>query len=260
MNLNEAERAQYEWQLWVDGFGEEGQRKLKAASVLVSRCGGVGGTAACELAAAGVGRIVLAHGGDLRPSDLNRQILMSHAGLGTSRVQQAAERLRALNPHIRVETVPENLSESNAHRLIADVDLVIDAAPLFEERFAMNRAAVALLKPMVECAMFALEAQCTTILPGTTACLACRVPVRPPDWKRQFPVFGAVAGMIGSLGAMEAIKMLAGFGTPLLDRLFIIDLRSVTSRILSTRRNPGCRECGHLPFLPKGSQEADGQP
>src|SRR5436189_2727908 len=95
--LTPDERAIYEWQLWVEGFGEAGQLRLKNATVLVSRCGGVGGTLALHLAAAGVGRLILAHAGNLRANDLNRQLLMSPAGLGKSRVEQAAERLRAFN-------------------------------------------------------------------------------------------------------------------------------------------------------------------
>src|SRR6266545_2793847 len=111
--LTDAERAVYEWQLWVDGFGEPGQEKLKGASVLVSRCGGVGSAVAYQLAAAGVGRLVLAHRGDLRANDLNRQLLMSHAAVGTPRVEQAARRLREFNPFVEVVAVSENVSEEN---------------------------------------------------------------------------------------------------------------------------------------------------
>src|SRR6476659_9078095 len=111
--LTDSERARYEWQLWVPDFGEAGQEKLKGASVLISRCGGVGGMAAYELAAAGVGRLVLAHAGNLRPDDLNRQLLMSHAGLGQSRVHQAARRLRELNPYVELVPIEENISEAN---------------------------------------------------------------------------------------------------------------------------------------------------
>src|SRR5919112_1485812 len=100
--------------MWVPGVGEEGQRKLKGASVLVSRIGGVGGLAAYELAAAGVGRLILAHAGDVKPSDLNRQLLMTHAAIGTSRVECAARRLRELNPRLEVVAVPENVSAENA--------------------------------------------------------------------------------------------------------------------------------------------------
>jgi len=245
MSLTDAERSQYEWQFDVEGFGESGQCKLKESSVLVSRCGGVGGSAAWQLAAAGVGRIVLAHGGILKAADLNRQTLMAHDWLGKPRVEHAAARLRALNPHIVIETITENISEANAACLVGGVDLVVDAAPLFEERYAMNRAAVQLGKPMVECAMYEMEAYCTTFLPGTTSCLACLCPEKPSYWQRKFPVFGAVSGMIGSIAAMEAIKVLAGFAEPLLDRMLVIDLKSSNCRVQKIRRNPRCLICGH---------------
>src|SRR5882672_2943571 len=105
--LSDEERAIYEWQMWTPHFGEAGQEKLKNATVLVSRIGGVGGSLALQLAAAGVGRLILAHAGNLRPSDLNRQILMSHSRLGQSRVVQAADKLRELNPRVEIETAEE---------------------------------------------------------------------------------------------------------------------------------------------------------
>jgi molybdopterin/thiamine biosynthesis adenylyltransferase len=244
--LSDAERAVYEWQLSVPGFGEPGQERLKGASVLVSRCGGVGGAAAYQLAAAGIGRLVLAHAGPLRPDDLNRQLLMSHAGIGRLRVEQAAARLRELNPFIQVETVAENVSEENAERLVGRADLVMSCAPLFRERLLLNRAAVAQSKPMVDCAMYELEAQLTTVLPGQAPCLACLYPEEPPAWRRRFPVFGAVAGAVGSLGAMEAIKVLAGLGEPLLGRLLVCDLRDMTFQKVTIHRRPGCTVCAHI--------------
>lgn len=243
MALTDLERRLYEWQLWVPGFGEAGQQKLKSASVLISRCGGVGGAAAQQLAVAGVGRLVLAHAGSLKPSDLNRQILMRHDGLGRSRVEQAARRLRELNPLVTIEAVPENVSDENAARLVGSVDLVLCAAPLFQERLRLNRAAVQQHKPLVDCAMCDLGVQVTTVLPGQTPCLACLYPEAPPDWKRQFPVFGAVAGVAGNLGAVEAIKVLAGLGEPLRDRLLVGDLRAMSFRTVKTRRDPLCPVC-----------------
>src|SRR3954466_15436336 len=136
--LTAEERATYEWQMCVPGLGEEGQGKLKAASVLITRVGGLGGVVAYELAAAGVGRLVLAHAGTVKPGDLNRQILMTHAALGTSRVECAARRLRELNPRLEVVAVPENASADNTGRLVATADLVVCCAPLFEERLALN--------------------------------------------------------------------------------------------------------------------------
>jgi len=119
--LSPAELDRYAWQLGVTDLGVTGQRRLKQASVLVSRIGGVGGTAALYLAVVGVGRLVLAHAGPVRRDDLNRQVLMSTPELGRPRIEVAAERLAALNPHVVVETVGENVSEANASRLVAGV-------------------------------------------------------------------------------------------------------------------------------------------
>jgi molybdopterin/thiamine biosynthesis adenylyltransferase len=244
--LTEEERSVYEWQMWVEGFGETGQRALRSATVLISRCGGVGGTAAYYLAAAGVGRLILAHGGNIKPSDLNRQLLMTHAGLGTSRVASAARRLKELNPRLQVTPLAQNISESNASRLVSEADLVLDCAPLFEERFLMNREAVRQGKPLIDSAMFELEGQLTTILPGRTPCLACIYPTPPVGWKRQFPVFGAVAGTFGALAALEAIKVLTGIGQPLTGQMLVADLGHLTFRKVPLQRNPQCAVCGQL--------------
>ncbi|HSI35724.1 MAG: ThiF family adenylyltransferase [Phycisphaerae bacterium] len=242
--LGADEHAAYEWQMWIDGLGEPGQRKLKAASVLISRCGGVGGAAATYLAAAGVGRLVIAHAGDLRPSDLNRQTLMTHDWIGRPRVELIRKRLLDLNPRLSVETWAENASEANADRLVSSVDWVVDAAPMFQERHALNAAAVRHRKPMAECAMFETELQVTTILPGQTACLACRYPGVPPEWTRRFPVLGAVAGIAGTLAAMEVIKGITGMGEMLTDRLLVADLLSMKFQTLRLHRDPTCRVCG----------------
>jgi molybdopterin/thiamine biosynthesis adenylyltransferase len=242
--LTSEERAIYEWQMWVPGFGEKSQRKLKAASVFISRVGGLGGMVAHQLAAAGVGRLVLAHGGNLKPSDLNRQLLQNHDRIGQPRIDSIVRRLRELNPRLEIVAVGENVSEANADQLVAQADLVVDAAPLFEERYALNRAALAARKPMVECAMYSLEAHVTTILPGRTACLRCLYPEKPPQWKREFPVIGAVSGTAGCLGAVEVIKLITGLGEPLAGVLLVMDLGSMNFRRLRTARRPDCPECG----------------
>lgn len=245
-SLTELEKATYEWQMWVPDFGKKGQEKLKQASVLISRVGGVGGVVAYELAAAGIGKLVLAHGGNVKPSDLNRQILMTYDWLGKSRVESAARRLRELNPNIEIVAVAENISESNIESLVGQVDLIVDCAPLFQERFSMNSEAVRQGKPIVECAMYELEAQITTIIPGKTPCLSCLYPTDPTAWKRQFPVFGAVSGAIACLGAMEAIKVIAGLGEPLLGKLLMCDLRDMNFRKINIQRRLDCPVCGKL--------------
>jgi len=241
--LTDVEREVYSWQTTVAGFGEEGQRRLKAATVMVSRIGGLGGLVAYELAAAGVGRLVLAHAGKLKPSDLNRQLLMRHDALGQARIDTAVESLKALNPRLEIVALPGNVTEANATKLVAQADVVVDCAPLFEERFAMNAACVSLAKPMVECAMYETEAHITSFAPGRTGCLRCLYPEEPGDWKRRFPVIGAVSGTVGCLGAMEAIKIITGFGEPLFNRLVTCDLRSMTFNSVRLRQRSDCVVC-----------------
>ncbi len=243
--LTDKERAVYEWQLDVAGFGgEEGQEKLKNASVLVSRCGGLGSVVAYELAAAGVGKLILAHGGNVKESDLNRQLLMTDDWLGKPRIESVERRLKELNPRLEIMAVNDNINEDNAKALVSEADVIVDAAPLFKERFLMNREAVAQNKVLVDCAMYELEAQITTIIPGETPCLACLYPKEPVAWKRRFPVFGAVSGTVACMGAMEAIKVISGLGEPLKNRLFSMDLRDMTFAVTNIKRNPSCKICG----------------
>ncbi|QOV89739.1 HesA/MoeB/ThiF family protein [Humisphaera borealis] len=242
--LTDEERAIYAWQMRIPGLGEPGQQKLKGASVLISRCGGLGGAVAYELAAAGVGRLVIAHAGNVKPSDLNRQLLMTHDQIGRSRIESIDRRLRELNPRLEIVPVAENVSSANADRLVAQADIVVDAAPLFEERFALNDAAVRQHKPMVECAVYEMDVHVTTILPGRTPCLRCIVPEMPVDWKRQFPILGAVSGVAGCIGAVEVVKLLTGIGKPLAGVRLVMNLDTMQVRQLKLMRDPGCPACG----------------
>jgi molybdopterin/thiamine biosynthesis adenylyltransferase len=244
MELTEEERAIYEWQIWVHGLGEAGQAKLKASTALISRVGGLGGPLAQSLAAAGIGKLVLAHAGNTKPSDLNRQILQTHDQLGKSRVESCRRRLLDLNPRLEVEVVAENVTEENVARLVGTADLVFDCAPLFRERLLLNRECVRLGKPLIEAAMFELEGQLTTIIPGQTPCLACLYPEIPPGWKREFPVIGAVSATVANLAALEGIKLIAGFGELLTGKLLIFDARTMAFRKIALKRNPDCPVCG----------------
>jgi molybdopterin/thiamine biosynthesis adenylyltransferase len=245
-DLSDDERSRYEWQLWVRDFGEEGQRRLKNAAVLVSRIGGVGGTTAMQLAAAGVGRLILAHAGDLRRNDLNRQLLMTTDWIGKPRVESAERRLRELNPHVEIEAIADNVSESNVAVLVSRCDVVVSAAPLFAERLLMNREAVRQRKPLVDSAMYELEGRLTTIVPGRSPCLNCLYAEPPPNWKREFPVLAAVSSTAGSLAAMEVIKLIAGIGEPLAGRLLTFDLRDMSFRTLPIARRRDCLVCGEM--------------
>lgn len=245
-NLTPEDHAIYEWQMWVDGFGELGQQRLKGATVLVSRIGGLGGVVAWELAAAGVGKLLLAHAGNVKPSDLNRQLLMHYEAIGKSRVETAQKSLKEFNPAIEIEAIPENINAGNARKLVEQVDLAVGCAPLFEERLALSHACFELRKPLVDCAMYELTFQVTTIQPGQTACLACRVPAPPPEWKRQFPVIGAVSGIAGCIGATEAIKLITKIGDPLYNKLLMGDCRTNRFQQIQLQKNPTCSVCGQL--------------
>lgn len=246
MELTEEEQAIYHWQMLVSDFGSAGQSKLKQASVMISRAGGVGGLVAYQLAAAGVGKLVIAHAGSIKPSDLNRQLLMTHAGMGQSRIESIERRLGELNPRLKVVGIAENVTQENVRSLVEQADVVVDCAPLFPERFAMNDEAVRQRKPLVECAMYELEAQLTTIIPGQTPCLRCLFPTEPPTWTRRFPVFGAVSGTVACMAAMETIKLIAGLGEPLLGRMLRFDLRDMSFHTLHVQRQPNCPSCSNI--------------
>ena len=241
--LTDEDRAIWEWQIATADLGEAGQERLKGASVLVSRCGGLGSVVAYELAAAGVGTLVLAHAGNLQPSDLNRQLLMTHDWLGKPRIESVRRRLLDLNPRLNLITYNANISADNADEMVAQADLIVDCAPLFVERYAMNQAAFEQGKPIVECVMYDMEYQITTMIPGETPCLRCLYPEDPPGWKRQFPVFGAVSGTVACLGATEAIKLITGIGNPLTNRLLCADLRHSTQHEIAIQRRHNCPVC-----------------
>ena len=234
----------YAWQEAVTGFGAEGQKRLRDATVLVSRVGGVGGTAAIYLAAAGIGRLILAHAGPLRLDDLNRQILMNTPGLGQSRADVATATLASLNPDVAVEAVPENISPENALSLVRRCDLVVSAAPLFSERLAMNAAAVASGTPLVDAAMYDMEARLFVRETASDPCLACLYPADPPEWNRRFPVLGAVSGTIGSLAALAAIQVLADMPRAAAGRLTHLDLSTLSQQHVIIQRRDTCPVCG----------------
>ncbi len=234
----------YTWQEDVPGFGKAAQEKLKNTTALVSRVGGLGGPVAQSLAAAGVGRIILAHGGKLRADDLNRQILMTHEGLGRDRHAQAAETLRRFNRDLEIESVGENISEENAAGLVARADLVFSCAPLFEERLLMNREAMRQGKYFVDGAMCSMEGHVLAVDPGKSTCLACLIKEPPAYWKRRFPVIGAVSAMVAQIAVLEGLKLVTRFAEPALDQMIHVDAAKMRMKKVRLVRDPGCEHCG----------------
>ncbi|GAB3372489.1 HesA/MoeB/ThiF family protein [Azotobacter armeniacus] len=244
--LSEFERERYSRQLRIEGFGEEGQLRLKGSTVLVSRVGGVGGTAAMNLARAGVGRLILAHGGKVVPEYLNRWQLVTPADLGRPCADVWAEKLREINPEIEITAINDYVTKENISGLVSEADLIVDGAPLFEERYLMNDEAMRQGKPVCMGAMFSMEGYASTFIPGETGCLRCIFPEKPEFWTdiKIFPAIGPGPVIVGTTIAMEAIKVLTGFGQPLKNILWFFDLESNTTRYLQVERTKDCPACG----------------
>ncbi|MCM3921357.1 HesA/MoeB/ThiF family protein [Frankia sp. AiPs1] len=236
------------------GFGPGEQERLSGATVLVAGIGGVGGAATTYLAAAGVGRLVLVHPGSLEKPDLNRQTLMRPDRIGESRVLIAADTLGIHYPDVAVETWDRDLFDPLLPELVAGADIVIDARHNFPERFQINRMCLDAEVPLVVAAMNATEIQLLTVA-GDSACLRCVFAEGDPDWDPLgFPVFGAVAGTVGCLAAMEVIKLISGFGEPSIGRLLVADLWDLEVRSLSVARDPACVDCGSRQRRPRASR------
>jgi molybdopterin/thiamine biosynthesis adenylyltransferase len=245
VNLTPTELERYRRQMMLPNFGEIAQKRLKSATVLVTGVGGLGGTAALYLAVAGVGRLILVRGGDLRLDDMNRQILMTDDWVGKPRVLKAKQTLEAINPDIQVEAVHEYITPENVDSLVKSADMALDCAHNFTERDVLNGACVRWRKPMVEAAMDGMEAYLTTIIPGVTPCLSCFFPEKP-DWDRRgFAVLGAVSGTLACLTALEAIKLITGFSQPLLSQLLTIDLIRMEFAKRRSYRDRCCQVCGN---------------
>lgn len=245
MHLNAQERERYRRQLMLDGFSEEHQQRLKNSTALVAGIGGLGGTAALYLALAGIGRLILVHAGNLTRSNMNRQALMKNDGIGKSRVRQAKKTIREINPDVELEVHDERITDENVDRLLRGARIALSTRPNFAERKVLNRACVERFVPMVEAAMNGMEGYLFNVIPSATSCLHCLYPEDDPAWQELgFPVIGAVSGMLGCLMALEAIKLLTGFGKPLLSQMLIFNTADLEFRKVNIRRDDCCPVCG----------------
>lgn len=248
LNLTPTELERYRRQIMLPGFGEDAQRQLKKTTVLVTGVGGLGGTAALYLAVAGIGRLILVRGGDLRLDDMNRQILMTHDWVNRPRVFKAKETLERINPDVQVDAICEYITPDNVDRLVQSADLALDCAHNFDERNWLNAACVRWQKPMIEAAMNDMEAYLTTIVPGQTPCLSCIFPEKP-DWDRRgFGVLGAVSGTLACLTALEAIKLITGLGESLRSQLLTMNFNHMEFVKRRPYHDPNCPVCGGLSF------------
>lgn len=247
MSFTQDEIERYARHLVLAEIGGPGQQRLKAANVLIVGAGGVGGPAALYLAAAGVGRVALVDPDVVALSNLQRQIQFTFEDLGRSKVDVAAKGLRALNPYVEVEAHAVALDKSNAADLVRGRTVVIDSTDDFSTRFAVNAACVAAGVPLVSGALGRWSGQ-VAVFEGRP-CYRCLVPEAPLDADAcaRVGVIGALAGVTGSMAALEAIKIIAGAGQSLTGRLLIYDALKGAARTVTIAADPQCLVCGRKP-------------
>jgi molybdopterin/thiamine biosynthesis adenylyltransferase len=246
--LNTYEQERYSRQLLLPEWTELGQVALRNASVLVIGAGALGSPVALYLAGAGVGRLGIVDDDDVELSNLHRQPLHFTPDIGQPKAESAVAKLRFLNQDIVVEAYRTRIDETNAVGLVEGQDLVVDCSDSFETRYAVNAACCAAGIDLVEGGAVGWSGLVMTIVPGRTACYRCAFPVEPEDAQScaEAGITGPVAGVIGSLQALEALKFLTGAVPPLVDAFLSFDLASMETTRVSVKRRSDCPDCGSL--------------
>ena len=227
----------------IPSFGRTGQRKLKAAHVVVAGLGGLGSPASIYLTAAGVGHLTIIDAQRVELSNLNRQVLHREPDIGQSKVKSATEKLKAMNSDIIVDGIFVQITSKNVGQLIKGADVVVGGLDNYSTRYLLNEACVQNNIPFIHGAVEELVGQLMTIMPSKGPCLKCAVPKEPAK-KSLFPVLGATPGVIGCLQAMEAIKLITGVGKPLVGRMLIFNGIDMTFDEMKVNRDPNCQVCG----------------
>ncbi len=245
--LSRDELAFYSRQLGLDGFGAEGQARLRNASVLVIGAGGLGSPCALYLAAAGVGRLGLVDFDDIDVSNLHRQILYSADQVGQAKIDRAADRLRSLNPHVRIEPIRARLTRDNARETIRAYDLVADGADNFATRYLVNDACVLENRPLVSASVLGFEGQLSVFNFEGGPCYRCLYPQPPPPGAvpscAEGGVLGVLPGLLGTMQALETIKCLAGIGQPASGVLVHVDALTLEVSRFGVPKNRDCTIC-----------------
>lgn len=244
MEFSDEEVERYARHLVLREIGGPGQQKLKAARVLIVGAGGLGAPAALYLAAAGVGTLVLVDPDRVDRSNLQRQVLFAESDIGRLKTDAAIERLSAINPSVAVEGLSLAVSAQNAQAVMSGFDIVLDGTDDFATRFVINAACVAAVIPLVSGAIGRWTGQVGVF--GARPCYRCLVPEIPPDAETcsAVGVVGALAGVVGSMMALETIKLITGAGDALVGRLLIYDALAAQTRTVRIGADPDCRVCG----------------
>jgi adenylyltransferase/sulfurtransferase len=252
--LTDSERQRYSRQMVLPELGVEGQLRLKHSSALLVGSGALGSPAALYLAAAGLGRLVVVDGDCLEISNLHRQVLHRSSALGRPKTESARQQLRDLNPEITINVHHTRLTPENAVSLAQGCGVIVDGCDNFPTRFLTNDAGFFLGIPVVHGAIDRFQGQVSVFSPRTGGpCYRCLLPAMPPPGSvpscQEAGVIGALPGIIGSMMAMEALKLILGIGKPLMGRLLIYDALAGSTRTLRLRQDPSCALCGKTPSI-----------
>ena len=251
--LSGPERQRYSRHLLLPELGEAGQRRLKRARVLCVGAGGLGSPAALYLAAAGVGTLGLVDFDVVDFSNLQRQIIHATADVGRSKLLSARAKIEALNPEVRVETFESRFSVDNARTLVEAFDVIVDGTDNFPARYLVNDACVLYGRPNAWGSIFRFEGQAAVFAAPGGPCYRCLHPEPPPDGLvpncAEAGVLGVLPGVIGTIQATEALKLILGIGEPLIGRFLIYDALKMRFRDLKLRKDPDCPICGNHPTI-----------
>ncbi len=245
--LDENTFLRYSRHLIIPEVGLEGQRKLKNSSVIVVGAGGLGSPALLYLAAAGIGRIGIVDYDTVERSNLQRQVIYTEKDLGRRKVEAAKERIESLNPDVRVETYDLRIDSSNALEILKNYDIIIDGSDNFPTRYLLSDSSVLLSKPFIYGSIYRFDGQVSFIDPRRGPCYRCLYPEPPPPDAiptcAEGGVLGLLAGIVGSIQALEAVKYILGRGRLLLGKLLVVDTLNLEFTVLNIEKDPECKAC-----------------
>jgi molybdopterin-synthase adenylyltransferase len=253
MNFTEDQITRYSRHILLPEVGGKGQKKISQAKVFVVGAGGLGSPVALYLAAAGIGTIGLIDSDVVDMSNLQRQVLHHTPDVGRPKVISAKEKILAINPDVKVQTHEARFTADNALELIKPYDIVIDGVDNFPAKFLINDACFFADKPLVHGGILRFDGRVFSIIPKKSACYRCIFKEPPPSGLvpscQEAGIIGVVAGIIGTIQATEALKIILGIGQPLTDRILDFDARTTNFREIKTKRNPNCKLCGNKPEI-----------